>query len=314
MGTSRWWQRSREWCRPSSELDLIRARPGALACEVPRWFRVAARAAVNHRGFVHQETVRAESWRDLDELLFAGSWNQQLRRYRASHAYRGVARLGLDLRPGLARLGGDYPMKERHLLRNFRKYARRSFVGDDSTWNWLALAQHHGLPTRLLDWSYSPHVALHFATAVIAHMDEDAELWVVDFEAVNRHLPDELRSLLEEEGSYVFTGELLSRSLYSLEQLQEIDAAAFALFLEPPSLNERIINQAALFSLMSDPREMLHDWLEQHPGTSHRIIIPASLKWEVRDKLDQINISERVLFPGLDGLSAWLRRYYWERG
>lgn len=53
--------------------------------------------------------------------------------------------------------------------------------------------------------------------------------------------------------------------------------------------------------------------LDTHPELCRRVIIPAELKWEVRDKLDQANIPERTLFPGLDGLSRSLARYYLPR-
>jgi hypothetical protein len=53
----------------------------------------------------------------------------------------------------------------------------------------------------------------------------------------------------------------------------------------------------------------LDDWMEHHPDIALRVVVPAELKWEVRDKLDQANLTERVLFPGLDGLSRWLARY-----
>jgi hypothetical protein len=58
----------------------------------------------------------------------------------------------------------------------------------------------------------------------------------------------------------------------------------------------------------------LDEWLEPRPELARRLVIPGELKWEVRDKLDQANLTERVLFPGLDGLSRWLARYYAPRG
>jgi hypothetical protein len=259
------------------------------------------------------ETIVANSWSELQEFLFEGSWNAELKRFRAAGAFSGRGRAGAGLRHGLSRIGGDYVARERHLIRNFRKYAHRSFVGDESIWNWMALAQHHGLPTRLLDWTYSPYVALHFVTEDLQLFDQDGEVWSVNFVETNRTLPRQMRVHLEEEGSYVFSGHMLSRVANSLEAFDALSPEPFVVFLEPPSLDDRIVNQSALFSIMSSPREPMDEWLAHHDHSCRRIVIPAQLKWEVRDKLDQLNISERVLFPGLDGLSKWLKRYYTER-
>jgi hypothetical protein len=73
------------------------------------------------------------------------------------------------------------------------------------------------------------------------------------------------------------------------------------------------VNQHALFSLISHPAARVDDWLDAHPALGRKIVVPADLKWELRDKLDQVNVTERVLLPGLDGLSRWLTRYYMPR-
>ena len=87
-----------------------------------------------------------------------------------------------------------------------------------------------------------------------------------------------------------------------------------AVFFEPPSIDQRIISQFAYFSVLSDPFLSMNDWFELPSIKGHvsvvKVVIPHELKWEIRDKLDQCNITERVLMPGLDGLCAWLKRHY----
>ena len=254
---------------------------------------------------------RVSSFNELHDQLHHESWKPALGRFRSNLAYRGMEDASDDLTTTLFRLGGSYLNHEGHLLRNFRKYAHRDAVPGDSTWNWLALAQHHGLPTRLLDWTFSPLVAMHFATQSLEHFHLDGVIWCVDYVKTNALLPKQLRLILKEEQADVFTTEMLGRAadqLWKFGELAETDP--FAVFLEPPSLDDRIVNQFALLSLMSDAETALDEWLERRPQLYRRIVIPAGLKWEVRDKLDQANITERVLFPGLDGLGRWLRRYY----
>lgn len=258
-----------------------------------------------------------QSWEELQRALFAGAWDARLGRFRSPFVYRGVRAARYSLTTSIQRLGGNYDQLEHHLLRNFRKYAvsgsavAEGFAAPSaSVWDWLALAQHHGLPTRLLDWTYSPYVALHFATDDLDAYHEDGVIWALNYVKATDLLPPRLRETIRAEGSNVFTPEMIQPVCPSLRELQLMQTDPFVLFLEPPSLDARIVHQHALFSLMSSARASLDEWLADRPDLSVRIIVPAALKWEARDKLDQVNITERVLFPGLGGLSRWLHRHY----
>ena len=252
-----------------------------------------------------------QTWSELQEALFAESWNAQIARYRSHHAFRGLSDARYGLETTLMRLGGKYAELERHLIRNFRKYAHGSVVEQDALFHWVSVAQHYGLPTRLLDWTNSPFVALHFATANLERFQCDGAVWVVDYTAVHQLLPPALRSLLDAEGANVFTSEMLSRRFGSFAEMAEMAGdQPFAIFFEPPSIDQRIYHQYAFFSVASCATLQLDAWLAAHPSVWRKIVIPATLKWEVRDKVDLANINERTLFPGLGGLCAWLHRYY----
>lgn len=255
--------------------------------------------------------LRVSTWIELQEAVFSDSWRPSISRHRSHYVFRGTPRASHGLETSLQQ--GGFEAHERHLLTSFRKYALRNAVHGDWVWNWLSLAKHHGLPTRLLDWTYSPYVAMHFATHNFAHFDEDAAIWCVDFRETNELLPKALRKVLATEDVNILTTEMLNRAATTLEEFERLGHDDFVVFFEPPSLDERIVNQFALFSLPSRANVSLESVLARRPMSYRRIIIPADLKWEIRDKLDQANITERVLFPGLDGLSMWLKRYFTTR-
>jgi hypothetical protein len=237
-------------------------------------------------------TVR--NWSELMQALYdipASSHG----RHRSDFVYRGLADASWGLDTSLYRLGGDYRNIERPMLRSFRKYAEPGSIPSENFWVRLSVAQHHGLPTRVLDWTLSPRVALHFATAEEEHYDKDGVIWCLDVVQARDLLPGDLRAVLEREYAWVFSIEMLEfiSSMSAFDDLAR--HGPFLLFFEPP---------------MPGAHLRLSEFLEDHPDVYKRIVISKDIKWEIRDKLDQDNVTERMLFPGLDGLSRWLKRYY----
>lgn len=127
-------------------------------------------------------------------------------------------------------------------------------------------------------------------------------------------MPEPLARILHEEEAYVFTAEMLSRAAGSLRELDAVGQGHIVFFEEPPSLDDRHREPARALLRDARPEARPSAALDRHPQLAQRIIVPAELKLEVRDELDQANITERVLYPGLDGPSRWLQRYYTPRG
>ena len=271
-----------------------------------------------------KKEVFANNWNELNDYFFEGTENTSIKRHRSTFAYRGVAESGWDMENSLHRAanGAYYDGMEENLLKQFRKYAFPMLSARESDWHHLSVAQHHGLPTRLLDWTYSPHVALHFALYNATEFDKNpvnAAVWKVNFSQCHELLPTGLTDSLEKFGARVFSVEALAKHLSGLEELNNHNSptSTHAIFFEPPALDDRIINQFAYFSMLTDPLMHFDDWLERPEVASRvdalKIEFPAAKKWEFRDKLDQMNINERVLMTGLDGLCAWLKRHYMPR-
>lgn len=193
--------------------------------------------------------------------------------------FRGVRKLSYELVPKIGRYekfkkSSDTLSEEKYMLRLFKEQAIR-FVNftPTSDWEWLAIAQHHGMPTRLLDWTRNALVAAYFAI----QKEHDGDSCVYAFKSKTYiHIdkkPDP------------FTRDTVGKFI-------------------PRHVTGRITAQAGLFTIHPDP---VMPFTSPHVD---RLIIKASFRKELKQILYKYGIHEATLFPDMDGLCRhieWLR-------
>jgi hypothetical protein len=265
---------------------------------------------------VSVRTITIQSLGELVDRVTPSEPDPVTGRRRDTGVYRGSSKAQNPLLTSLDRLGGINPPHtksdlEEHILRNYIRYSR-PYIGTETVndWEHLVSAQHHGVPTRLLDWTYSPLVAAFFATRPNPDGQErDRAVWRLDWKVLHEKFEFPGLSLLIKDLDELFGKEGHFTPWRLMRRGAHRD---FACLLEPPSLDRRIVAQAAVFTLCSDKTRSFDAFLDEHElgKALTKYVIPATEVGRVRDQLDLVGVDERRLFPDLDGVAAAIRRYY----
>ena len=260
--------------------------------------------------------IRVTDVEELMPLLSEQEYRPELGRNRSTYLYRGMPDTSYRMVTSLARNCKEKQKTlEPAILNNFAKYAvREDPTVAQSVWHQMITGQHNGLPTRLLDWTHSALVALHFAMTEENLEDMEAHdcmVWRIDMQEQISHLPEKYRLAVGREQTTLFSVEMLRKITDSLDQYDEDMGDHSMVIIEPPSTSARIVSQYSFFAVIPMGVTDIEQFLDERTDRTVKYIIDRKLRWRVRDMLDQLNMSERVLYTGLDGLSKWIARHYY---
>ena len=235
--------------------------------------------------------IEINTMEDLFEMISEQDYRADLGRHRNLFIYRGEPDATYTLSTSLRRHCKDKSsFLEAPMLLNFTKYAiLQEPTIQDSVWNQMILGQHHGLPTRLLDWSFSPIVALHFSTTEsdLEMMDaRDAVIWRIDIHELHDMLPEKYRLIISKYNTTVFSVSMLREVCESPKQYDMDMQDKSMVIIEPPSLDPRIVNQYSFFSIIPDRMTDIAGFLNTYTDLTRRFIIKKELRWRIRDMLD----------------------------
>jgi hypothetical protein len=193
------------------------------------------------------------------------------------------------LLPAIARerLTDDALLVERLMLDEFQRHSVPFLRVPPSTlWDWVALVQHHGLPTRLLDWSLNPLTSLWFAVQRAAHAKSKGVVWIFR--------PD--------------------KEDFATESDKNTLKCKRHMVFAPRHITERITAQIAWFTVhKSWSGNPEFEPLEQYDGFQSKltkIIIPGNRFAHFRFHLDRCGVNYGSIFPGMDGLCAHIKWKY----
>lgn len=251
----------------------------------------------------------------IKDLVFEQERNADNGRFRSSFFYRGMPDASYNLSTSLSRnCRNKANTLEQPLLENFIKYVSiEDPTIDESIWKAMIVGQHHGLPTRLLDWTHSTLVALHFANTEenLADLSKrDCVVWRIDAREINQLLPEKYRVALQQKKTFIFSVNHLSSVVDDINQYDADMGNHSLVTVEPPSIDQRIVNQYSFFTVIPNGIANLEQFLDENTSNTVKYIIDKKLRWDLRDILDQLNMNERMIYPGKDGIAKWLARHY----
>jgi FRG domain len=226
--------------------------------------------------------------------------------------FRGQTDLSLGLTPKFWR--PDYERADEAEMRlEFMSVGFPLTNGADSRdgWYWYFLMQHYGCPTRLLDWTTSPLVALYFA---VRHpKGHDAAVWVIDPWRWNRaHIKNLYGPAIpgwKETKSYLLDLE----DAFDGELEQSETTKKWPMAIEPPHIDRRIAAQGSKFLIFGKEKNMLDspalNRKRKNKGKHaivDRIIVPRSNAETILSELNNLGVNQRSLFPDLEGLGGYI--------